>query len=86
MPARRREMLAAMTEMLLFIQEDRGRAGGFLCRRDIGDSTVVSLFFLFPLFPRCGPSITEHPDTIEFGRERCAMEIESPIAAGPVHP
>lgn len=35
----------AMTEMLLFIQEDRGDGRG-LCRRDIGDSTVVSPFFL----------------------------------------
>jgi hypothetical protein len=84
-----REMLAAMTEMLLFIQEDpRTGRGFFLCRRDIADSTVVSPFFLFSFFfPRCGgPSITEQPDTIEFGRQRCAMEIESPIAAGPVHP
>jgi hypothetical protein len=46
-----REMLAAMTEMLLFIQEDpRTGRGFFLCRRDIGDSTVVSPFFLFPFF------------------------------------
>jgi hypothetical protein len=46
-----REMLAAMTEMLLFIQEDpRTGRGFFLCRRDIGDSTVVSPFFLFSFF------------------------------------
>lgn len=66
----------------------RGRAGGFSC---VGGTLAIQLssppFFFFLFFPRCGgPSITEQPDTIEFGRQRCAMEIESPIAAGPVHP